>query len=204
MVGFKWRVYLEKLRLMDAIKRQEDEVLAKEVLEQQLQMGWPGLAQEVEEICREVGLPNICYVEVDKKTMEQAVFYNHYKLLKEGMKKYRKLDAISDGDFTKMQGYMRHYNIEYSRMAFRLRTRQFRCRVNMPKLFRDILWCHSCSSGPEEGPGGGPAPAESQGHLQVCLAYSHLRVGRDVELCEEDRVKYFMELTVEREKQKWT
>ena len=40
--------------------------------------------------------------------------------------------------------------------------------------------------------------------LQVCLAYSHLRVGRDVELCEEDRVKYFMELTVEREKQKWT
>ena len=45
MVGFKWRVYLEKLRLMEAIKRQEDEVLAKEVLEQQLLMGWPGLAQ---------------------------------------------------------------------------------------------------------------------------------------------------------------
>ena len=79
-------LYLEKLRLMEAIKRQEDGVLAKEVLEQQLLMGWPGLAQEVEEICREVGLPNICYVEVDKKTMEQAVFYNHYKLLKEEMK----------------------------------------------------------------------------------------------------------------------
>ena len=204
MVGFKWRVYLEKLRLMEAIKRQEDEVLAKEVLEQQLLMGWPGLAREVEEICREVGLPNLCYEEVDKKTMEEAVFYNHYKSLKEEMKKYRKLDSISDGDFTEMQGYMKHYNLEFSRMAFRLRTRQFRCRANMPKLYGDILWCHSCSTGPEDGPGGGPAPVESQGHLEVRAAYSHLRVGRDVELCLEDRVRYFMELIVEREKQKWT
>ena len=102
-----------------------------------------------------------------------------------------------------MQGYMKHYNLEFSRMAFRLRTRQFRCRANMPKLYGDILWCHSCSAGPEDGPGGGPAPVESQGHLEVCAAYSHLRVGRDVELCLEDRVRYFMELIVEREKQKW-
>ena len=204
MVGFKWRMYLEKLRLMEAIKRQEDGVLAKEVLEQQLLMGWPGLAREVEEICREVGLPNLCYEEVDKKTVEEAVFYNHYKSLKEEMKKYRKLDSISDGDFTEMQGYMKHYNLEFSRMAFRLRTRQFRCRANMPKLYGDILWCHSCSAGPEDGPGGGPAPVESQGHLEVCAAYSHLTVGRDVELCMEDRVRYFMELIVEREKQKWT
>ena len=87
MVGFKWRVYLEKLRLVDAIKRQEDEVLAREVLEQQLLMGWPGLARKVDEICREVGIPNICYKEVDKKTMEEAMFFHHYKALKEEMKK---------------------------------------------------------------------------------------------------------------------
>ena len=78
------------------------------------------------------------------------------------------------------------------------------CRANMSKLYGDILWCHSCSTGPEEGPGGGPAPVESQGHLEVCLAYSHLRVGRDVELCQEDKVHYFMELSSLREKEKWT
>ena len=137
LVGFRWRVYLEKLRLMDAIKRQEEEVLAREVLEQQLVMGWPGLAREVEEICREVGIPNICYKEVDKKTIEDAVFFHHYKALKEEMKSYRKLDDISDGDFRKMQGYMKQNNLEFSRMAFRLRTRQFRCRANMPKLYGD-------------------------------------------------------------------
>ena len=74
----------------------------------------------------------------------------------------------------------------------------------MPKLHGDILWCHSCSAGLEDRPGGGPAPVESEGHLEVCAAYSHLRVGRDVELCMEDRVRYIMELIVEREKQKWT
>ena len=119
------------------------------------------------------------------------------------MKKMRKLDAISDGDFTNMQEYMKHHSLEFTRMAFRLRTRQFRCRANMPKLYRDVLWCHSCSTGPEEGPGGGPAPTESQGHLELCLAYSEMRVGRDVELCFEDKVNYFMELSSKREKERW-
>ena len=92
-------------------------------------------------------------------------FFHHYRALKEEMKRYRKLDGINDGDIRKMQGYMKHYNLEFSRMAFRLRTRQFRCRANMPKIYGDVLWCHSCSAGPEEGSGGGPAPVESQGHL---------------------------------------
>ena len=102
-----------------------------------------------------------------------------------------------------MQQYMKHHSLEFTRMAFRLRTRQFRCRANMPKLYGDVLWCHSCSTGPEEGPGGGPAPTESQGHLELCLAYSEMRVGRDVELCFEDKVNYFMELSSKREKEKW-
>ena len=74
----------------------------------------------------------------------------------------------------------------------------------MPKLYGDILWCHSCSTGPEEGPGGTTAPVESQGHLELCPAYTELRVGRDVELSLEDKVRYFLELSVKREKEKWT
>ena len=179
-------------------------MLAREVLEQQVLMGWPGLGREVEEICRELGLPNMSVEDVDEERMEEAVFYDHYKHLKDNMKKMRKLDNISDGNFTKMQEYMKHHSLEFCRMAFRLRTRQFRCRANMPKLYKDVLWCHACSAGPEDGPGGVRAPVESQGHLEVCLAYSHLRVGRDVELCQEDKVRYFVELSAERERRKWT
>ena len=98
---------------------------------------------------------------------------------------------------------MKNFCLENCRMGFRLRTRQFRCRVNMPKLFGGVLWCHACSTGPEDGPDGGPAPLESQSHLEVCVAYSHLRVAKDVELNFKDKTKYFIELSVEREKRKW-
>ena len=120
------------------------------------------------------------------------------------MKRFEKLDSVSDGDFRSIQPYMKNFSLESTRMGFRLRTKQFRCRVNMPKLFGNVLRCHSCSSGPEDGPGGGPAPLESQSHLEQCMAYSHLRAGKDVELNFEDKCKYFMELSIEREKRKWS
>ena len=142
--------------------------------------------------------------DVDEERMEEAVFYNHYKHLKDDTKKMRKLDDISNGNFTRIQNYMKHHSLEFCQMAFRLRTRQFRCRANMPKLYRDELWCHACSAGLEDGPGCQRAPLESQGHIELCLAYSYLRVGRDVELCQEDKVRYFVELSVERERRKWT
>ena len=85
----------------------------QEVLEQQLQMGWPGHGREVEEICREVGLPNMLVDDVDKKRMEEAVFYNHHKHLKDNMKKMRKLDSISKGNFTKIQEYMKHHSLKF-------------------------------------------------------------------------------------------
>ena len=173
------------------------------MLNQQLDMNWPGLGQEVEAICKEIGLPNLCLEEVDSKEIKEAIFYNHMKELKKEMKRYGKLDDVSSGDFRSIQQYMKSYSLEFCRMAFRLRTKQLRCRVNMPKLYKDVLWCHSCSTGSDEGPDGGSAPHESQSHLERCVAYSHLRVGKDVELVFEDKVKYFQELSVERDQRKW-
>ena len=203
LLGFKWRIWQSKLLLLTAIKEQEDDVLARQILEQQLGMKWPGLSQEVAAICQEVGLPNICQEPVDKKKMNEAIFFNHLKELKIEMKKYQKLDNIINEDFRYTQPYMKQLCLEQCRMGFRLRTNQFRCRVNMPKLFGGVLWCHSCSTGPEDGPGGGPAPLESQCHLEQCVAYSHLREGKDLEYSFKDKTKYFMELSVERDRQKW-
>ena len=77
-------------------------------------------------------------------------------------------------------------------MAFRLKTHKFVCRKNIPKMYGGVLWCHSCSSGAEEGPGGVAAPEESQAYLERCL-----RVGRDFEVNFEHKVNYFMELSME-------
>ena len=87
-------------------------------------------------------------------------------------------------------------------MAFRLRTRQFVCGANMPRMYGGVLWCHNCSTAADHGPDGGLAPVESQQHLESCKAYLHLHQGRDVENNFQDKVKFFMDVMVERTKRK--
>ena len=105
-------------------------------------------------------------------------------------------------DLRGARDYMSQHSLEFCRMAFRIRTKQIVCRVNMPKLYNNVLWCHVCASSPVMVPGGDPAPQESQEHMEQCSAYVHLREGKDVEFNFTDKVKYFMEVTKERSKTK--
>ena len=53
--------------LVIAIKLLEDDMLAKEVYKQQLEMSWPGLTRETtRDICKTIGLPDVCTEEVTK------------------------------------------------------------------------------------------------------------------------------------------
>jgi hypothetical protein len=60
--------------------------LAKTVLEEQIAMGWPGVAQKVAAICETVGLPCTCIEDVDKMEVVEAIMFHHIKALKEEMK----------------------------------------------------------------------------------------------------------------------
>ena len=44
LTGMQWRLWEEKVLLLLAIKQQDDDCLAKQVLQEQARMGWPGLA----------------------------------------------------------------------------------------------------------------------------------------------------------------
>jgi hypothetical protein len=46
LLGMKWRVWQEKLCLVQSIRRLDDDTLAKQVFDQQVSMGWPGLAKD--------------------------------------------------------------------------------------------------------------------------------------------------------------
>ena len=108
-------------------------------------------------ICQEVKLPDIFKKQVGKENIKETIFYHHLKDFKSEMKGFEKLEDIYNDDFRKAQPYMKDFCLDSCRM----RTHQLRCRVNMPKLFGRVLWRQSCSTGPEDGPGGGPAPLES-------------------------------------------
>ena len=129
---------------MKAIKEQEDGCLAKEVLEEQVRMGWPGLAQEVREICHLTGLPDITErdVKLDKMEIKEAMKVSHLQFLKEEMKGV-KLERMRNTDMRTRRRYTK-WPVEMCRMAFRLESFQFECRANMPNRYGRDLICRAC------------------------------------------------------------
>ena len=97
---------------------------------------------------------------------------------------------------------MKNNCLEHCRIALRLGTRQVVCWVNKPRMYGAVLWCCNCSTAEDQGPDGGPAPVESQQHLETCKAYLNLQEGRDMENNFEDMVKFSMHIMVERTKKK--
>ena len=118
----KWRVWIEKIQLVNRIHKQDPNSLVRKVYIEQLQQGWPGLVVEVTNICKEIGIPDVNRNIVQKDKIKEAVFYHHYKDLKENIYKYKKLDSIKHQDFTIMQPYMKDKSIDKCRTQFRLRT----------------------------------------------------------------------------------
>ena len=157
LLGMQWRIWREKLMLVFALKELDKNALAREVFDEQMEMGWPGLGLEAEEICRTIGIPNICTEDVGKAEVKEAIMYHHMKEMKEEIKNknYQKICNLVNEDLRKGQPYMKEKSLEFCRMAFRLRTHQFNCRGNLHGKYREgDRWCRSCSSSEEAGPGG--------------------------------------------------
>ena len=138
LLGMKWRVWEAKVLLHLAIQEQEDGGVAREVLEEQIRMEWPGLGMEVRNICKEVGLPDLTQsnTHADKEAIKQAIKYNHLKHLKAEMAKpsSKKLKLMAQSDMSKRRLYTK-YSVEECRMAFRLETYMVDCRVNIPARY---------------------------------------------------------------------
>ena len=64
LLGMAWRMKEAKMLMLMAIRGQEEGALAREVLEEQLNMGFPGMGQEVTQICKELGIPDASRQEV--------------------------------------------------------------------------------------------------------------------------------------------
>ena len=99
----KWRVWIEKIQLVNKIHKQDLDSLVRNVYIEQLQHGWPGLATEVTSICKQIGIPDVNRNVVQKDKIKEAILYHHYKDLKENINKYKKMERIKHQDFPSMQ-----------------------------------------------------------------------------------------------------
>jgi hypothetical protein len=99
LLGMKWRVWEAKVLLVVAIREQEENCLAREVLDEQVRMDWPGLAREVQQICQEVGLPDATNpnTRLQREAVKEAISINHHQHLKEAMTD-KKLEKMKTTD----------------------------------------------------------------------------------------------------------
>ena len=115
---------MQKLLLILAIRQQEEDVLAWQVLKEQVELGLPGLAQEVTEICTQIGLEDICRGmpdRISKEKIQESIFYNHLKHLKEELGALKgKGKELYQVDIRKPQEYLASCSLAEARMAFRV------------------------------------------------------------------------------------
>ena len=183
-LNIEHRIMQEKVCLVTRIMfcHTEEENYAREVLKEQLIQGWPGLAQEVVSICKNIGLPNACLEYVHRKEVSEAILMSHLKVLKEEYK-MQKLKHLQNTDIRYRQDYMKMSSLEYARIEFKYRTNMLDNRANMGKKYSE-KFCPHCPEGRLE------LVLESSQHWFKCSAYESLRRGLDPELVIEDRVKF--------------
>ena len=195
MIGMKWRIWQEKLLLLLRIKSQNMNSLCRQVYEEGKVNGWPGLGEEVTEICKEIGIPDLNEVNVSKVTIKNAIFEHHYQSLKEEIvKSSGKLEPIKDEDFRTVQDYFSDKSVESVRMGFKVRSQMV---PEIPGNFKNKykhageggLKCKYCDEG----------AIMTQSHCVVCPAWGELRRGLDMTDIR-DLVKFFRKLLEERAK----
>ena len=194
----KLRVWKDKIMLVRRMQEQDTSTLCRQVYEKQLQLNLPGLAKEVSDICEQIQIPDVNYCEVKKEAIEEAIFYNHYKDMKEELYNSKKLTKIKHEDFRKEQDYMNCRSIESCRTQFRVRTEivdtfrdNFRSKYRtLPRGQEDRdpgLLCGDCGQ-----------DRDSQIHCLDCPAWAEARDRLDLH-CMEDMVTYFRRVLKGRE-----
>ena len=73
----KQRIWKEKVLFARSITNKEGS-LAKTIYQEQVEMGWPGLATECKHICEKIGLKNSKGAVSDKRSIEENIYYHTY------------------------------------------------------------------------------------------------------------------------------
>ena len=191
MLGMKQRIWLEKLSLAQFLRQSGTKSLAGRVYREQLEQDWPGLANEVKEICKELEINNLNDCDVPKWKIRDAIDRHHAVEAKEQMGK--KLNEIKDEEIGKPRDYMMTRCISDCRLQFRIRTNMVELKANMKGRCKDGDYsCLGC---------GDKTTIENQSHVTRCPAYADIRKGLNLEK-NEDLVKYFRQVMLTRMKAK--
>ena len=196
MLDMEHRVWVEKVCLVARLLHplDEKENLCRELLQEQLAQGWPGLTKEVQEICCTLGLPDVTQHYLSRNQVVECIECYSMKIAKDEMVGKEKYRHILNQDFRKMQQYMHNKSLFYSRIEFLWQTDMIETRTTMKgKYPKNQYWCPHCVAGRSVG------ALETPRHLLQCDAYSDLiKGGTDPELVAADRAPYLAKVVIRR------
>ena len=184
---------------MDKTKQRCQQV-AKELFEEQVVLGLPGLAVEVSRICSIIGLPDVsrCNItNISKDMIRDRIFFRHFKCLKEELKALKvKGIELSVKDLRKPQPYFYTSSLVEARMSFRILNRMLDIPSDMRGRYLGRMGCEACLAWRQGEEGGQEedeeeAPVVTAAHLEECPGYGFLRAGKDLTL-HKDKVEYFL------------
>ena len=189
----KWRIWLEKLYLLRRIQNKDEQSLCRKIYEQEKSNNFPGLASEVCQICKEIGISDLNKEYVSIKTIKEAIIAHHDADMKVELSKSKKLENIKDDNFSEPQRYMQGKSVQLGRLSFKIRVQMLE---NIPANFKskcknnsDGLLCKHCTSG----------DVLSQNNCHVCPAWQELREGLDMKEIK-DLTMFFKRVVLERGK----
>ena len=134
MLGMKWMVWQEKIFLLMRIRNHNEDTLCKQIYEEGKSKGWPGLSQEVRQICQNIDIPDVNEQYVPKHVVKKAVFDDHYQEMEKEVKKMKKLENIKNDDFRQVQDYFMDKSIEKARTAFKFRSQMLEMYQGTSKI----------------------------------------------------------------------
>ena len=183
-----------KLTFINFLKHQNNDVLSKQVLNEQIRLNLPGLARECEEMCYELGIDNIIKNEVPmvkwKSVVKRACKQFMEEEVQRDIQRFSKLEDMR-GEVWGIKQYMQNKCIDDARYMFRIRTKMVDLKMNFqndPRFKRESWMCKCLTT------------VESQKHvLLYCKEYSELREGVDFDN-DKDLVEYFRDVLALRDK----
>ena len=198
MLDMQNRIAIEKVCLVARIVHtgKNKENLCREVLKEQLAMGWPGICMEVKKICSAVGLEDVTKKYMSREKVKEYIEYFDMKCAKIEMEPLEKCRLLRNEDCRSVKPYMYQKSLEQSRLEFIWQTQMLDTRTTMKRRYKkDQYSCPHCDEGRKQG------VLETPEHiLSSCSAYSDLRVGLNPEETIEDRAA-FLRPAIARRKQ---
>ena len=196
--GMKSRIDREKVMLIYHISHLGENDLAREMLDEQVSNGWPGLAREVSDICEALRIEDPRSTEKGRheynKIVKEACRWADEASMKKEMEKLKKLEGMSKENL-EMKEYVKTGTLYTARETWRVRSRMLDLGGNYPnmaKYRKTMAKCQACNL----------QEREDQAHVAKCDAYQDLREGSDLGN-ETELVEYFSRVMKRRKENGW-